>query len=450
MRLVVHDYAGHPFQIQLSRELARRGHEVLHLHFSQLRTPKGAVARRESDPATFEIEGLALDGPYEKYSLIKRRFQDRSYGRIAAERIVRYRPDVVISCNTPLDAQRVIIEACRKHDVPFVFWLQDLFGLLIEKIFAKKLPVIGFLAGRYYRRLEQKLLRSSHAVVCESDDFLPIVRELGVEARRIHVVENWAPLDEITPTDMDNDWARSHDLGGKKIVMYSGTLGLKHNPELLLALAIRLRRRDDVVVVVVSGGPGADWLRHRKIEHGLDNLVLLPFQPYHLMSEVLSSATILVAVLESAVSTYSVPSKVLSYLCVGRPLVLAAPPENLAARIVKDAGAGVTMAPGDADGFVTQVERLLDDDERRSQNAANARGYALETFDIETIANRFEHILDAARLDARAGPTRPSIQRSLTTLAVACRRAGDGRGKPLERCAALAEAEARHVEERPH
>ncbi len=312
MRLVVHDYAGHPFPVQLSRELARRGHEVLHLHFAQLDAPKGAVALRHGDPASLAIEGVALDRPYQKYSFVKRSFQDRSYGRAVAERIVRHRPDAVISGNTPIDAQRAIVEACRKHDTRFVFWLQDMYGLLIEKMLAKKLPIVGFLAGRYYRHLEEKLVRSSDAVVCISDDFVPLVRTFGVEAKRIHVVENWAPLDEITPVDADNDWSRAHAIAGKKVVMYSGTLGMKHNPALLLALATRLRPRDDVAVVVVSEGLGADWLRRQKTEHGLDNLVLLPFQPYHLMSEVLSSATILVAVLEAAASALSVPSKVLS------------------------------------------------------------------------------------------------------------------------------------------
>ena len=32
MKIIVHDYAGHPFQVQLSRRLASRGHEVLHLY----------------------------------------------------------------------------------------------------------------------------------------------------------------------------------------------------------------------------------------------------------------------------------------------------------------------------------------------------------------------------------------------------------------------------------
>ena len=45
MRIFVHDYAGHPFQIELSRSLAARGHLVEHTYCSSLvTTPHGAVA----------------------------------------------------------------------------------------------------------------------------------------------------------------------------------------------------------------------------------------------------------------------------------------------------------------------------------------------------------------------------------------------------------------------
>lgn len=45
MRLLVHDYSGHPHQVQLSRELAKRGHEVLHLYAGFLQTPRGDQGR---------------------------------------------------------------------------------------------------------------------------------------------------------------------------------------------------------------------------------------------------------------------------------------------------------------------------------------------------------------------------------------------------------------------
>lgn len=56
MKIIVSDYSGHPFQVQLSRELARRGHQVKHLHFAEFQTPKGNLQRQAADPATFDIE----------------------------------------------------------------------------------------------------------------------------------------------------------------------------------------------------------------------------------------------------------------------------------------------------------------------------------------------------------------------------------------------------------
>ena len=51
MHLLIHDYSGHPFQVQLSRALARRGHRVTHLYnASNPTTPKGGLARRGDDP----------------------------------------------------------------------------------------------------------------------------------------------------------------------------------------------------------------------------------------------------------------------------------------------------------------------------------------------------------------------------------------------------------------
>ena len=57
MRIIVHDYVGHPFQVQLSRELARRGHEVLHLYCSSFVTPRGELTRRDDDPPGFNCRG---------------------------------------------------------------------------------------------------------------------------------------------------------------------------------------------------------------------------------------------------------------------------------------------------------------------------------------------------------------------------------------------------------
>src|SRR5262245_7972450 len=101
MRICICDYSGHPFQAQLSRELARRGNHLLHLHFAEFQTPKGRLTVTAEDPSTLSIEGITLGRPFAKYGLVKRRFQEIEVGRRIADRISGYAPDAVIGCNLP-------------------------------------------------------------------------------------------------------------------------------------------------------------------------------------------------------------------------------------------------------------------------------------------------------------------------------------------------------------
>ena len=393
LRIVVHDFAGHPFQVQLSRELARRGHEVLHLHFGDFQTPKGPMVRRVDDPGTFSVEGLGIGEPFQKYRFVRRLIQERRYGRLLARRIRAFAPDVVISANAPVDVQEAARRASRRADSRFVFWIQDVYSVAIGRTIQQKAPVIGTLVARRFTRLEQHTLRASDAVVAITPDFLPILARWGVAEDRITVIENWAPLDGIRPLAKDNSWSRAHGLADKHVVMYSGTLGLKHNPAAFLDLADGLSADPDARVVVISEGLGADWLRERAAAHR--DLVLLPFQPFEAMSEVLATADILVAVLEPEAGIFSVPSKVLSYLAAGRPILGAISADNLAARIVQRANAGRIVRPGDASGLVAAARDLLSDPTARRVAAANARAYALAVFDIGRITDRFEDVIGA-------------------------------------------------------
>ena len=50
----------------------------------------------------------------------------------------------------------------------------------------------------------------------------------------------------------------------------------------------------------VSQGLGADFLIEKKATYGLDNLMVLGFQPFEALPEVLATADVLMAVLEPA------------------------------------------------------------------------------------------------------------------------------------------------------
>jgi glycosyltransferase involved in cell wall biosynthesis len=395
LRILVHDYSGHPFQAQLSRALAARGHVVLHLHAPFFQTPKGKLAPAPDDPPGFGIEGVDLGAPFAKYSFVKRRAQEIAYGAILAGRAAAFGPDIVLCANAPLDALAGLERWAHGAGVPFVFWVQDLYSVAIDRLLRRRLGSLGAAIGAHYTALERRVARAAAALVLITEDFRPALASWGVDDSRMTVIENWAPVDELPPRPRDNPWARAQGLVGKTVLLYSGTLGMKHNPALIAGLARTLGAAAEIVVV--SEGPGADWLADAARARGVANLRVLPFQPYALYPDVLGSADVLVAILEPDAGVFSVPSKVLSYFCAGRAILAALPRANLAARLIEREEAGLVADPGDALGFAAAARRLVAEPALRARFGKNALDYARETFDIGAIATRFEAVFRAAR-----------------------------------------------------
>ena len=398
MRIAVHDYAGHPFQFELSRELARRGHQVRHLFFADNIGPKGASGRRPDDPPGLSIEPIAMGG-YSKSNLIKRRQGDIRYGKAAARAIAAFAPDLVLSGNTPVEAQGEIMRAAAAANGVFVYWVQDFFGLAAERLLARRWLGLGRLVAAYYSRLEAALLRASDGVVAITDDFSRHLIRAGVDPAKVAVIPNWGALDSIPETPKDNAWTRSHDLADTFVFLYSGTLALKHNPARLLALARAFEHDPAVRVVLAASGVSVDQLKALPNDQRPDNLVFLPLQPIELFPEMLGAADVLVALLEADAGEFSVPSKVLSYLCAGRPTLLSAPAGNLASRIIERAGAGLCVAAADEAAFLAAARRLRDDTAFRKTAGAAARAHAEASFDIAAVADRFTELFQRLRPD---------------------------------------------------
>ena len=390
MRLVVHDYFGHAFPAQLARALARRGHEVLHLHCSSFVAGKGKLERTNADPPGLEFGAVDLGQPFAKYDVVRRVRQERKTAHALARRLREWRPDVVLSI-APLIVQDGLLCTSHALGAGFVFWQQDVMSSAARRVVGRRSRRLGTAAEHVVAALERRLLRSSDGIVVISEDFLPLLGP-GAEARDAVVIENWAPLDELPVLPRDNAWAREHGFGGRAVFLYSGTLGFKHDPSLLLELA-RWAGSRDALVVVVSEGPGAEWLA--EFGDGEPALRLLPYQPYERLPEVLASADVLDAVLEPEAGAFSVPSKILTYLCAARPLLVSIPAGNLAARVVERSGGGVVTRPGDSSAFFAAAEALLDADVR-AELGARARAYAETAFDRDSVAGRFEEVLERA------------------------------------------------------
>jgi len=398
-RIIIHDYAGHPFQVQLSRELAGRGHEIRHLYCESTHTPRGAMTRRDDDPAGFEICGISLSQTIPKTNFVRRFRLESEYARLLAAECERFQPEVVLSANTPSIAQYQLANWCNRNHVRLVSWVQDVYGLAAYRLLGRKLPLVGHLVGKYFIALDKSAARRSDAIVVITADFRDLFVKCGINSQRIHVIHNWAPLADIPLRPRENEWSNknleaieTHQADGLRF-LYSGTLAMKHNPALLLELARLLQREAAGELIVCSEGAGVAWLAKQAAVEKITTIHCLGFQPFDVFADVLGSADVLVAILEPDAGVYSVPSKVLSYFAAGRPVLLAVPSENLAAKIVVESGAGLVVEPTDAAAFCQAARELLASPEQREKQGAAGRHYAESHFDIGHIGDQFEAIL---------------------------------------------------------
>jgi glycosyltransferase involved in cell wall biosynthesis len=297
--------------------------------------------------------------------------------------------------NVPLLAHAVMAAILKLAGMPMVSWQQDVRSDAIATAARHRLGRYGGGAVSWIAdRLERFISRSSAHVIAISQSFKDVLRRWGVSPEAVTVIPNWAALTEMPLRPRDNEWARSHNLIGRDIVLYAGTLGLKHNPRLFIEIAEALQEHESkAAVVVVSEGRGRDFLEAERRRLRLDNLVLLDYQPYETLPDVLATADVLIAVLEPDAGRYSVPSKVLTYLCAARPILGVMPTENDAATTLRSSRAGISVDPANSQQAIRSLMTLLADQEMRTRMGTAGRRYAEAEFDISEIGSRFELIL---------------------------------------------------------
>jgi glycosyltransferase involved in cell wall biosynthesis len=390
MRILVHDYSGHPFQAQLSRELARRGHDVVHSTCTAYVSGKGNLAGDAPGLRFVTIgDGTAL----RKEAYFHRLRQETLLGLELARQVRREKPDVAMLSNLPIPVLVVAAAVLRRLGIPWVLWHQDVTAVALKSFAAADVARSMGVAAKVFGAGEKWAAHRASAIVVIAESFVRIHRQWGT-AGKVTVIPNWAPLDEIVPVPRANVWSAEQGLDGVRTVLYSGTLGLKHNPVLLVQLAERLRDRGTPVrLVVVNDGPAVPVLREVAAARGVE-LTLLPFQPYERLPEVLGTGDLLVVLLAADAGEFSVPSKTLSYLCAGRPVLGLMPADNLAAHLLRQAGSAV-FPPEESslDEASAWAQEILSDPARAESLGKESRALAEREFALEDCASRFEDIL---------------------------------------------------------
>jgi glycosyltransferase involved in cell wall biosynthesis len=282
----------------------------------------------------------------------------------------------------------------RLKRAPVVTWVQDLWPESLEATgFVQSRRVLALL-----RRVVQWIYRRHDLLLVQSRAFVDAVRPM---AGAIPVVYHPNPgeLPRSSAAETADPMLR---LKPGFNVVFAGNLGTVQALETILDAADLARRHTDLHWVLIGSGSRSGWLAEQVARRGLTQVSLPGRFPSEQMAGIFAQASALLVTLKrNPLMSLTVPSKVQAYLAAGRPIVAAIDGEG--ARVIEEAGAGVTCRAEDSAALYGAVLRLkaLPRAELAALGEAG-RKYYEENFDADVLTARLVERLSGLVACSRA------------------------------------------------
>ena len=277
----------------------------------------------------------------------------------------------------------------RFRGVPIMLWVQDLWPESVSAIGA----VRSALPLRLIERMVKFIYKRSDRILVQSEAFRPSIEGLGVSGERITYLPNSAEA-LYKPVILPQDAEERALVPSGFCIMYAGNIGAAQSFETILAAAERLKSYPDIHWVVLGDGRVAPWVRAQIAERGLAGCVhLLGRYPMEAMPRYFALAdAMLVTLKDEPILGLTIPARVQSYLACGRPIVAGINGEG--ARIINEAGAGLTVAAEDSEALAGAILNMYKTPKpEREAMGARGREYFLANYKSTLLLDRLERLI---------------------------------------------------------
>lgn len=307
------------------------------------------------------------------------------------------RPDVFILISPPLFLGPVVMlvaAICRR---PVVYHVQDMqpdaaVGLGMVK-FGAALKVLYALEKWNYQR--------SSLVSGISQGMIDAFTRKKV-TRAKQILPNWIPDEERPPAPGGPSFRAANGIGpDEALVAYSGNVGLKQGLEVVVEAAVARARSPGgraLLWAICGEGSAKPALQEMIARSGVEGRVrLYPLQPDELYHSLLREADVSLIAQQRGTGQFFFPSKLLSIVQYGRPVLAVADESSELARAVREGDFGLVVPPGDAPALVAAAERMTsasaEDLERWRRNGRSWGDQFRRSRVLGEFEQRLEHLV---------------------------------------------------------
>jgi colanic acid biosynthesis glycosyl transferase WcaI len=397
-----------PYTTDLAEFLQTRGMEVevvtgFPYYPSWQKQPgdRGKLYRRE------EAGGVKVHRCWQyvprKLSTLKRVLHEVSFGLTSLGRTLFLpRADVYVVVSPPLGLGLIAWLVTRLKHSRYLFHVQDL-----QPDSAAGLGMMR--AGVFLRLMyacERFAYRGAAGVSGISPGMVDAFAAKRVPASKVFLLPNWLRQSRHVPPGADEiaRFRQTHQVPAEAMLaVYSGNLGRKQGLEVLIDAAEIVAGQKvagrPVVLIIAGDGAGQGLLAERLKRRPLPNLRLLPLLPAIEYQIMLRAADVALVTQMPGTGQVCFPSKLLSVLSAGLPVITAADETSDLARAVREGGFGVNVPAASPAALAAALREIAARPALQQEWAAHTRW--VDRFAPEVMLPKFEK---AVRALALAGP----------------------------------------------
>jgi colanic acid biosynthesis glycosyl transferase WcaI len=256
---------------------------------------------------------------------------------------------------------------------------------------------------------EGPLYRRATRVVTISDGFTSPLRDLGVLAGAVRQIPDWVDTDALRPLPQSASmraWLGARD--GDFLVLHAGNMGEKQALQHVVHAAGALSTDSKVQIALVGQGPQSPRLESEIKRMNPVPIRILPLVPKEEVATMLSAADVLLVSQRTQVVDSVLPSKMLSYMASGRPIIAAAAESSATANLIRTADCGIVVAPEDARALAHGIETLQGDPAMCRRMGTNGRRHVIEKFSKAEVLKRWDSLLAEVVPKVDTEPLRPA------------------------------------------
>lgn len=225
--------------------------------------------------------------------------------------------------------------------------------------------------------LNRKIFLRAKVVFTIGNRMRDVLLSYSPEAQ-IVVVPLWTNLTQIPEISRsDNFFAKKTGIENDFVIMYSGNLGMTHDVEFIVDLAILMHDCESIRFVIIGEGFKKDIIKKRINESGVANCILLPLQDRKDLPYTLSCADIGIVSLSKDASKFSVPSKMFNMMSAGQAFLAIAGEDSEVASIIKSYNIGRTFNAEQLDKMKDFILELKNDKDLLATYRTNSKKASL-------------------------------------------------------------------------